>query len=216
MTHNVLKCLKFNILKHNFTSFYFLLFPLEEVRQYKLQLVKNQNMMFMNQNNFNAQFQQNLIKINSSENNNVNIYDCFEYYQKKEYLSGEDSFYCDICKTEYSWNFAEFIYSLPNILILILNRGRGNLYFVRLEYYTELYLTNFVEAKQNNEIIIYDLIGVIIGLSDSHINFIAICKSPIDGLWYQYNDGFVSQVQDFKIDELYYSMPYVLIYQKRE
>ena len=142
----------------------------------------------------------------------MNIYDCFENYQKIENFSGNNSIYCDICKTEYSCNCAEFIYSLPNILISIL----GNNYFVKLEYYTELYLTNFVEAKQNNEIIIYDLIGVIIGLSSDHIHFIAICKSPIDGLWYKYNDGFVSQVQDFKIDVLYYSMPYVLIYQKRE
>ena len=216
VTHNVFKCLKCNILKHSFFCFDFLLFRLEEVRKYKLELVKNQNMMFMNQNNFNAQFQQNLIKINSLENKNVNIYDCFEYYQKIEYFSGKDSFYCDICKTEYSCNYAEFIYSLPNVLILILNRGLGNLYFVKLEYYTELYLTNFVEAKQNNEIIIYDLIGVIIGLSSDHIHFIAICKSPIDGLWYRYNDSFVSQVHDFKIDILNYSMPYVLLYQRRE
>ena len=144
-----------------------------------------------------------------------NIYDCFEYNQIIKYFN-ENKSYCDICKTEYSFTCAEFIYSFPNILILILNRGRGNLYGTRLEYYMELNLTNFVEAKQNNEIIIYDLIGVITYLSAGlDVHFIAQCKSPIDGLWYRYNDSIIYNIQDFERGIFNFGMPYVLFYQRR-
>ena len=214
VTHKVIKCLKCKMSKHYFDSFDFLLFHLEKVRQYKLLLAKNQNMMYM-QNNLNAQFQQNLIKINSLENNEVNIYDCFECNRMVE-CSGENKSYCDICKTEYSFTYAEFIYSLPNILILILNRGRGDMYNTRLEYYMELNLTNFVEAKQNNEIIIYDLIGVIIRLSAGlNVHFIAQCKSPINGLWYCFNDSIIYNIQDLERNIFNFGVPYVLFYQRR-
>ena len=167
------------------------------------------------QNNFNAQFQQNLIKLNSLEKYEVNIYDCFECNRMVE-CSGENKSYCDICKTEYSFTYAEFIYSLPNILILILNRGRGDMYNTRLEYYMELNLTNFVEAKQNNEIIIYDLIGVIIRLSAGlNVHFIAQCKSPIDGLWYCFNDSIIYNIQDLERNIFNFGVPYVLFYQRR-
>ena len=114
-------------------------------------------------------------------------------------------------------NYATFLYSAPNILILVLNRGKGIQFNVKLEFYTELNLTYFVEARQINEIIIYDLIGVVthMGESGASGHFIANCKSPINGLWYQYNDDLVSRIQDFNSQILNYAMPYIQFYQKR-
>jgi ubiquitin C-terminal hydrolase len=53
------------------------------------------------------------------------------------------------------------------------------------------------------------------GESGSSGHFIATCKSPIDGLWYQYNDDLVFRVDDFNNQILNYAMPYILFYQKR-
>ena len=114
-------------------------------------------------------------------------------------------------------NYATFLYSSPNILILVLNRGKGLEFKVKLEFYTEINLINFIEARQNNEIIMYDLIGVIthMGESGTSGHFIASCKNPIDGLWYQYNDDLVFKIKDFNKQVLNYAMPYVLFYQRR-
>ena len=223
VSHTITKCLKCRIDKHNFEAYFFLNFPLEEVRKNKLQIVINQNMMIGNQNNANMNpnlmnmFQQNLNKIQLLNNNQVNIYDCFEYYQKEENFSGENAMYCNICKLQLPALYVSYIYSTPEILILVLNRGQGVQFKIKLEFYHEIYLNNFVQFRPNNENIVYDLIGVVthMGESGASGHFIATCKSPINGEWYKYNDDLVFYVQDFNSEILNYAMPYILFYQKR-
>ena len=219
ISHTVTKCSKCLIDKHNFETYFFLDFPLEEIRKYKLQLVLNQNLMITNQNNINMNkiFQQNLKKIQLLENNQVNIFDCFEYNQKPENFVGENAIYCNNCKMQLPFIYSSYLYSGPSILILVLNRGQGMQYKVKLEFYTELNLSNFIQARQNNENIIYDLIGVVtrMGESGSSGHFIATCKSPIDSLWYQYDDDLVSRVDNFTEQVLNSAMPYILFYQKK-
>ena len=53
------------------------------------------------------------------------------------------------------------------------------------------------------------------GESGASGHFIATCKSPIDGQWYQYNDDMVYKIKDFKSQILDYAMPYILFYQRR-
>ena len=225
-------CLKQN---HNFDIFFFLYFPLEEVREYKLQLLYNQNNMITNQNeankflnqNFvmnnmmnNQIFQQNMIKIQFLQNNNqVNIYDCFDFIQKEESLTGENSIFCNACKICLPHIYASYLYSTPNILILVLKREtRKTGSKVKMEIYTEIDLTNYVQFKPNNEKIKYDLIGVVTN-NDNNISssghFIATCKSPIDYNWYQYNDDLVISIKNLKSQVLDNAMPYILFYQKR-
>ena len=165
----------------------------------------------------NQLYQQNLIKIELLKDNKVNIFDCFEYNQKIESFCGENSMYCNRCRMQWNSNYATFLYSAPNILILVLNRGQGIQFRIKLEFYTELNLTYFVEGRLNNEIIIYDLIGVVthMGESGASGHFIATCKSPIDEQWYQYNDDMVYKIKDFKSQILDYAMPYILFYQRR-
>jgi len=181
--------------------------------------VINENLMITNQNNMNMNqiFQQNLKKIQLLQNNQVNILDCFEYNQKQESFVGENAMYCNTCKKQLPSNYTTYLYSAPPILILVLNRGQGIQFKVKLEFYTELNLSNFIQLRPNNETINYDLIGVVthMGESGSSGHFIATCKSPIDGLWYQYNDDLVFRVDDFNNQILNYAMPYILFYQKR-
>ena len=48
--------------------------------------------------------------------------------------------------------------------------------------------------------------------SGSSGHFIATCKSPIDNLWYQYNDDLVFKVDNFTNQILNYAMPYILFF----
>ena len=181
-------------------------------------MITNQMNMNVNQNFNNQIFQQNLYKIQLLQNNQVNILDCFEYNQKIENFTGENAMYCNTCQMQKDSNYATYLYSTPLILILVLNRGHGTQFRVKMEFYAELNLTNFFEARSNNENIIYDLIGVVthMGESGASGHFIATCKSPIDGLWYQYNDDLVYKVNNFNNEILNYAMPYILFYQRKK
>ena len=228
-THTITQCSRCPRPKHNFEAFFFLNFPLEEVRRYKMQLLNNQNLMISNQNNMNMMnmnqnimmnnqvFQQNYLKMQLLQNNQVNIYDCFDYNQKEESFTGENSMYCNICNMQLPSTYTTYLYSTPNVLILVLNRGQGIQYKIKMEFYTEIDLTNYVQFRQNNEVIKYDLVGVVTHMGDSSASghFIATCRSPIDQGWYQYNDDLAFPVQDLNSQILNYAMPYILFYQKR-
>ena len=45
-------------------------------------------------------------------------------------------------------------------------------------------------------------------------HFIANCKSPKDGIWYQYNDEFVTPVTNFNQQIFDLGMAYILFYKK--
>ena len=220
VTHTIMKCTRCNFLKHNFELYFFLVFPLEEIRKYKLQQLINQNMNLSNQNmmyqNFdiNQLFQQNLNKIQLLQNNKVNIFDCFDYNQKEENFCGENAMYCNDCNMQLPTIYQTLLYSAPEILILVLNRGAGIQFKIQLEFYEEINLSNYIHEKGP---IIYDLISVVthMGESGSNGHFIATCKSPIDNNWYQYNDDLVFKINNFKSQILDYAMPYILFYQKR-
>ena len=57
--------------------------------------------------------------------NSVNLQDCFDYNQKIETMSGDNSMYCNICKRQETAFYQSYIVNAPEIIIIILNRGKG-------------------------------------------------------------------------------------------
>ena len=219
MSNNTTECLNCHNLKYNFQIYFFLNFPLEEVRKCKVQaqvnqyIQANQSFMMMNQ----ALYQQNLNLFMTNCNNNttsVNLDDCFRYNQKFEEFTGENAMYCNCCQAQASARYQTLLSTGPEILILILNRGKGIEFKVKCEFVQQLNLYEYIEMKNTG--FMYDLVGVVthMGGSDSSGHFIAICKSPIDHCWYQYNDDLVFPVKDFVNEVINYAMPYILFYQK--
>ena len=153
-------------------------------------------------------------KINLLQNNIVDIYDCFDYNQKIENFFGENAMYCDICNKQLPSTFQTILHNCPNILILVLNRGQGIQFKVKLNFNLELNLYNYIEDKNSGYI--YELIGVVthMGESGSAGHFIATCKSPKDRQWYQFNDDLVFPVTNFQQQLLNYAMPYILFFKK--
>ena len=75
---NITQCGSCGIQTFNYQTYFFIVFPLEEVLKFKC-------------NNIN-QFK------DFNNNNVVDIYDCFNYDKKIYLMSGDNSMYCNYCK----------------------------------------------------------------------------------------------------------------------
>ena len=182
---------------YNYGIFNILIFPLDEVRKYRDQFYKLNNM-------------------NVNMGNMVNLTECFFYNQKSDYFTGDNKNYCNICKQLYDSVYTSRIFVSPNIIIIILNRGKGNIFDIKIDFTTQLDITDFVMVKEKRQI--YNLYGVIthLGKSGPSAHFIASCKSPVDGKWYRYNDAFVDPITDFQKEVYNYGVPYILFYEKQK
>ena len=188
---NIIQCQNPNCLSqsYNYQIYFFLVFPLEEVRKFKLQYNPNSKEL-------------------------VNIYDCFQYNQKCDLMMGDNAMYCNYCRLTCNSMMQTTLTVGPEILILILNRGKGIQFNIKLNFYEYLDLENFIEHKETGDK--YQLIGVIthIGESDMSGHFIAYCRDPISDAWYQFNDAMVNPVKDIQNEVINFAMPYLLFYQK--
>ena len=208
-------------IKFSFQAFNFLFLPLEEVRKYKNQknmmnnMNMNNNMFQFNNGNNNIIINNIIIQNNMNNPNSVNIYDCFEYLQKDEIFSGDNAMWCNICNGLIPCKNKTVIYTGPNILILILNRGSGIQYKVKLDFYEKINLDNFI-IKKDKPNMIYELYGVVthLGESGESGHFVAACKIPCNNKWYRFNDAIVTPINDIQSEIINFGMSYILFYKK--
>jgi ubiquitin C-terminal hydrolase len=195
---NIIQCSLCKTQTFNYQTYFFIIFPLEEVRKFKFSNNFNQF------NNFNNMF----------NNNEVNIYECFEYDKKITYMSGQNAMHCNYCQKTCNSSMCTLLTTGPEILILILNRGQGIEFKVKINFVERLNLANYIQFSNTG--VNYELIGVITHMGENSMSghFIAYCKSPISKTWFRYNDATVSPVGNFKSEVIDYAMPYLLFYQK--
>ena len=188
MNQTITVCQKCSIKLYNYQIYFFLVFPLEEVRKYK----------YPNNNN----------------NNVVSIFDCFDNERKKNYMSGLNQIYCNNCKMNTNAMTMTNLMVGPDILILLLNRGKGLQFNVKIIFDEYLDLNNYIEYKNTGYK--YKLIGVIthIGENGNGGHFIAYCRDPGIDAWSKYNDSIVTDVHDFKKEVIDFANPYLLFYKK--
>ena len=187
------QCRKCNQVKYNFQVFSFVEFPLEKVNLYCFNKGKRNKYNMLN-----------------NKNPDVDLYECFEYNNNSELMTGDNQMYCNMCKCTCDSLYGSYLYSTPNYLIINLNRGRGAIYECNVNFPEQLNLFNFVTFKNGNTV--YELYAVIchIGPSSKNGHFIAFCKNRIDKKWYKYNDAFVTLCQNS--NEYRSGMPYILFY----
>ena len=181
MYDSQMKCLNCQIIIHNIQIYNILIIPLEEVRKFK-----------------------------NRPQNVVTITECFEYYQRPEYMTGQNQIYCNRCKQmANSVNSTSLIVG-PKILIINFNRGKGLQYDIKINFDEYIDINPFIYYK--NTPCKYQLIGVVThyGPSSMSGHFIAFCKSFVDNNWYKYNDSMVSlsSIQEAKTA----GVPYILFY----
>ena len=186
-------CFGCNIIKYSYQCFSFMIFPLLEAKKYCVQSGKIPQMMY-------NQYM-------------LNIEDCFIYNQKLEFFSGDNQMYCNTCRSLMNSSMCTLVYTAPLVLILVLNRGRGNLDFQeKFQFWEIIDLTNYVQYKQPDNR--YFLTGIITHLGESGAggHFIAFCRMSENSPWFCYNDSIVTQTNFIDINNR--GTPYILFYQK--
>ena len=188
-----------SLIKYNYENYFYLEFPLDEVRKF----------VFMQNNNMGMNMGMNYQNIDQ-----VNIFDCFNYYQKQNEMDG----YCEKCGSNNAkiFSFTQ-IYTPPHILMIILNRGKGLQYKIKINFLEKINLSQIItnNDKYNNNY--YELQSVIkhLGESDASGHFIAYCRSPIPNFhdcWFCYNDETVTQTNNWNdIHDI--GVTYILFYQ---
>ena len=130
--------------------------------------------------------------INKQEKKKLSLNDCFKMNKNLENLTGENQIFCNNCRSKQNAIMYDEIHKAPNVLIIILNRGKGNSFECDIDFPMELNLSEHISnpASPKN----YELIGVISHLGESSMegHFIAYCKHFDEG-WYLFNDAIVRQ-----------------------
>ena len=157
------------------------------------------------------------VRKNRNQNNKnkmVTMFECFNYLQQGSYFTGENKNYCYNCTQLTESVYTSKIFICPNILIIILDRGKEN-YDIKLDFDLKMDISDFVLFKSGRQI--YNLYGVVTNINGSgpFTYFIASCKSPVDNKWYRYNDDSVTPISDLKKDLIDYEKPYILFYEKQ-
>ena len=186
---NNLKCCFCNYNKLSFNIINCIIFPLEKVR---------------------------LFLVNKKPNGfeNVTLEDCFEQSEDPELLNGANRIYCNNCGNNSDALSSNKLYNCPEILTIILNRGKGLEFNVEFKFPMYLNISKYIIEKTNHTK--YELIGVLTHLGPSGMSghFIAFCKSPVDRNWYCYNDAQVKKCKDAESEINSCGIPYILFYEK--
>ena len=163
---------------HNVQAINIIFFPLEEVRKYI-----------------------------GYKANSVRIIDCFDYYQRNDFVP---SYFCNHCQNNTQGISQTRFVNLPKTLIINLNRGKGLEFNVNIVFEEYLNLKKYVYSPVSPNY--YELTGVIThyGDNDSGGHFIAYCKNCNNCEWYKYNDQFVT-ICTFN-EVVNNGLPYVLFY----
>ena len=182
-----LKCMSCQQMQYSFQFSYYIIFPLEEIRLFKI-------------NNFGV------------NQNSVALMDCFAYYKRECNLVGQNRIQCNLCGNYSNAIQCSSFYSLPEVLIINLNRGTGNIYDVGIVFPYKINLSNYAETSCIDNNSNYRLIGVIthLGPSGASGHSIAFCFVKDKNKWYKFNDSIVTE-SDFmevshsgQVDILFY------------
>ena len=141
------------------------------------------------------------------ENIPITLLDCIKYYTSYE---NKINFLCPLCNQQCIQTTINSIYTSPNIFIFILNRGKNNIFSVKMTYPNELDLSNFIQSVGCPTK--YELTGVIthLGVSGPNGHFMAFCKNPINRKWYKYNDDSVTEANIYNVHNE--GIAYILFY----
>ena len=147
----------------------------------------------------------------------VTLEDCFEYYQSEELLNGNNQIYCNNCYRMADATTKNLLFTSPEVMTIILKRGKELEFEVNFEYPLVLDIDKYVIQKTDNDNNKYELICVLSQFGECMSgHFIAFCKSPVDDEWYCYNDAIITLIDgpSHQSSGNYDGIPYVLYYQK--
>ena len=149
----------------------------------------------------------NIIKNKVNKWSEITLNECFEYMLKQKY---NNEFYCGYCKSTVKGSSFDKIIYPPEILAIILNRGKGKKVTNRVKIDTILDISNFVDKEESGENIYYQLIGSCNHSGDSSPtgHYTATCL--YENAYYFFNDSQFQPLRSFQ----YAGEPYILFYRR--
>ena len=159
---------------HSYSEFYYINFDLNKIREY----------YSMNENK-----------------QNINLDNCFDY----TFINEKKCIYskCNICFQFTNKFETKSIFSLPNILSIVLSNNLNDNFILQEKLKLKKYCKNI---KDNGE---YYLISLICRVGNNG-PFVIYCFNPKEGYWYYYSINKIERVKEISINEI----PLILFYQK--
>ena len=140
---------------------------------------------------------------------------CFEYNFREV---DKDEFYCDKCKGSHKNKSQKKIISLPKVLTLILNRGKGKQFVNHIKFDEMINIEKYVDKsfiEKTKENYKYKLIGISThtGSSSDGGHYYSYCYRENNKKYYCFND---TNVRPVEIEELHdsYAQPCILFYER--
>ena len=175
----------------------------------------------MNLNIVKKQKNESLIK----KNNNINLNDVLDLFNKEEKLEDDNLWYCNKCKIHIAAIKKINIYKPPNYLIIHFKRFKIKTNNTFMSIFKNRKITTFIDYpidnfdlreyvldEENKSSAIYELYGIIIhkgGLNGGH--YFSYCKN--NGKWFEYDD---ENIRELNENEIKTKDAYVLFYKKKD
>ena len=165
-----------------------------------------------------------LINNKIKETNKINIYDCLNYYESPKIIE-QNGKECDKCGNKEAFLITSKIKKCQNNLLVLLNKNFNNEEKnenIKFELNEIIDMKNYLKENENKERIMYYLYAIIclnISFDENNKNIIhhvAFCKSPVDNMWYKYDDNIVEPINELENEVDKVGMPIALFYQKCE
>ena len=158
-----------------------------------------------------------LLKISKWTNEKIDLYKCFDYNFR---VIQNNQFYCSKCECTHTNTSEDKLLSLPKVLTIILNRGKGKQFLDKVEFYQEINIQKYVDdtfIKPKKKKFKYKLIGISThsGSSSSYAgHYIAYCYRDIEDKYYCFNDTKATPVEFDDIKNR--GEPYILFYEQMD
>ena len=157
------------------------------------------------------------------ESNNINIYDCLNYFESPKIVE-QNGKICEKCGNKEEFFITSKIKKCQDNLMILLNKNFNKDEKdedIKFELNENLEMKNYIKENENQKELNYYLYAVIclnisFGENKNKIHHVAFCKSPVNFKWYKYDDSNVEIITDLENEVEKVGTPVALFYQKSE
>lgn len=150
------------------------------------------------------------------------LYQCLDHYIQPEELSKDNMLLCEKCKKKQQTQLVRSIWTLPNILIIVLKRFKWTwtpLGYKNSKINTHInYPINDLDLSKYVSLLTgtstkYNLYAVTNHVGDANSgHYYAYCHNELKNKWYQFDDTCVTELNDYAIVN---QNAYILFYKKQ-
>ena len=171
----------------------------------------------INENHLKSDNSYNINKESTNQiNKNITLNDLFEILGEEELLDENNLWFCENCKKKQKAVKKLEIYKTPKILIIQIKRfNRIRKLDTKVTFPIEnLDINKYIISEDKNKNIKYDLFAVANHYGSLNFgHYTAICKNSFNNKWYEFNDSYVSAINDKS--KIISENAYVLFYKQK-